>query len=208
MRADNKPVILGDKINVHSMRPYAEAGDNDGDAGEPEPGRDVTFTGMTLTKKQFEELVGDGAFNSFFNQPKSGPLEPAFSSFKKLKLDGKYRNCFAKFMLGQTNTKEIEVNGATFKNLSITFPKVCNERACGELQGTVQAIFPRSTATLEMEGYAGKEVRMSMRLGDADEEDDEASAQQDLVKAAADKAEADAVASASRKPAGDSARVN
>jgi hypothetical protein len=204
MRADNKAVILGEKINVHNMRPFAEGGDNDGDAGEPEPGRDVTFSGMTLTKKQFEELVGEGAFESFFNQTKNAPLEPAFTSFKKIKLDGKYRNCSAKFVLGHTNAKEIEVNGATLKGLALTFPKVCNERACAELAGTVQGIFPRSTATLEMENFAGKEVRLSIRLGSAEETQDEDDKQQDLVKRAKEAEEMDAT----RKPAGEQPRVN
>lgn len=206
MRADNKAVILGDKINVHHMRPYAEGGENGGDSGEPEPGREVSFSDMPLTKKQFEELVGQGAFDSFFNQTKNSPLEPAFASFKKIKLDGKFKNCWVKYTLGHTAPKDIELDGATIKGLAISFPQACNERACALLSGTVQGIFPRSNATLEMETYAGKEVRMSMRLGEVEEEaEDDKERQEDMIEK--DRREnPEGEESASRKDKGDEQR--
>lgn len=205
LRLDNKSAILSKAFKGHNVRPETEGGDNDGDAGEPVPAREYTLSDITLTKKQFELLVGEHAVTSFFNESATKPIEPAFSSFKTLWLDDTYKNCGVKYSLGNTNTKEIDIDGgAKIKNLSVKLTGG-NDRACAKLRCTVQSIFPMKLTTLEMENFLGKEIRVSLRFGAVDEADDEANKQTDLIDAAQEGEEAEA--SSSRKTNGDEARA-
>lgn len=196
MRLDNKAAILSERFAGHNVRPQTEGGEEGGDAGEPIPARDYKLTGITLTKNQFEAIVGENSFESFFNQTKNAPLEPAFSSFKQIWLDDAYKNCAVTFGLGNTNTREVEVKGgAKIKNLSVKFPKACNERACAELSCTVTVSLPRTLASMDLDQYGGKEIRVSLRFGALDEsmKDGDDDKQGDLVKKAE---ESDAAAKA------------
>lgn len=191
MRLDNKAAILAERFAGHNVRPHTEGGEEGGDAGEPVPARDYKLTGITLTKNQFESIVGENSFESFFNQTKNAPLEPAFSSFKQIWLDDTYKNCAVTFGLGNTNTREVEVKGgAKIKNLSVKFPKACNERACAELSCTVTVSLPRTLAAMDLDQYGGKEIRVSLRFGSLDEsaKDADDDKQGDLVKEAEEKA--------------------
>lgn len=189
MRLDNKAAILSERFAGHNVRPQTEGGEEGGDAGEPIPARDYKLTGITLTKNQFEAIVGENSFESFFNQTKNAPLEPAFSSFKQIWLDDAYKNCAVTFGLGNTNTREVEVKGgAKIKNLSVKFPKACNERACAELSCTVTVSLPRTLASMDLDQYGGKEIRVSLRFGALDESAKDADDKQgDLVKQAEEK---------------------
>lgn len=159
MIIDSKPATVAKNWKGHHVRSEPEGGDEEGDSGELVPARDVRFTKIMLDRKQFEELVGAQAYNSFFNVGKN-PHEPGFKSFSTLWLDDVYKDCEAKIVFGVA-AAEIELEGATIKNISVK-PWL---GGLAELAFTLVAIFPRDLATLDFEGFAGKQVTLSASFG-------------------------------------------
>lgn len=165
MRLDNKSAILAKRFATHNVRPHSDEGEEDGDAGDPVPAKEVAIRKILLTKNQFESLVGKGAHNSFFNNGKKPP-EPAFDSFKRIRLEHTYKDCSAKIVFGVAQD-EIEIDeGAKIKNLSITI----EETGVASLACTLVAIFPRNLKTLDFENFLGKEIKVSLGFGDLDDE--------------------------------------
>lgn len=158
----DKPATVAANWRGHNVRAETEGGDEGGDAGELVAARDVRFTGVMIDSKQFDQLVGEQAYNSFFNQ--NGDMhEPAFKSFSKLRLDGAYTNCEAKITFGLSD-KSIELDSTKIKNITVK-PWV---GGMAELAFTMVAVFPHDLSTLEFERYSGKQVGLSVTFGPID----------------------------------------
>lgn len=149
------------------MRPHADDGDNEGDAGTPVPAREYRFSEVILTKGQFEWFVGKGAYNSFFNTG-TKPPEPAFKTFKTLRITSEYKDGAAEIQFGLSNKKIKLEESVRFKNLSFKF----EDTGIATLSCTMVAVFPHDLKTLELENFLGKEVDVLLDFGKVDKGED------------------------------------
>lgn len=166
MNAPQQPLViealalLAKKWGGHDVRSEPEEGDEGGDAGELVPGREIRLTQIPLEDNQLDHLVGQLASRVFFNTQPNRPPEPAFSSFSKIRLDDKYKNCEVLITFGVSNN-QVKIEKATIKNLALKFAKAGK----AELSCTIVGARPRSIDLLDLEDFAGKPVNVWMSFG-------------------------------------------
>jgi len=151
---------LAKKFGGHDVRSQPEEGDEGGDAGELVPGREQRITGLLLDNAQFDALVGEHASRVFFNGSPDRPLQRAFQSFSRIKLDDKYKNCTVLLRFGVENC-EVRIEAATLKNLAVEFTKMDRAQLCCTYVGTR----PRTLEALDLEDYAGEQIYVELYFG-------------------------------------------
>jgi hypothetical protein len=162
------PAMLAKRWSGHDVRSEPEEGDEGGDAGELVPGREIRLTDITLNDEQIDALLGELATQAFFTTVQDKPRERAFTSFSRIRLDDKYKNCEAKIVFGLAN-HEITIDRATIKNLSLRFEK----NAVVQLSCTIVGPRPRSLEMLELEEFGGKIVNVSISFGPVQRDSEE-----------------------------------
>lgn len=164
-----KSAMMAKKLDVSNIRIRTEEGDEGGDAGDLTPARTIRFTNISLTKNQFNELMGnDAADEAFFDYGKKPP-ESGYENLGSIRLDSKFKNCAGSITFG-VSKKTLEFEGAKVKNVSI---KLKGEKAYGSLSLTLQAVLPRHLDTLDLEEHFGKQVTLGLSLGVPDLDQDE-----------------------------------
>lgn len=176
MKLTNKPAILGKAMKVSNMRTRDAEGDEEGDAGELAPGRELLLSKIMVPKKFFNELLGHKAAWDVFFDTSTKPPEPALPRIGSLKITENFKGCSGTITFG-VSAKQIEIEGARIKNISIK-PVT---GGVGEMRCTLQAVLPRKVTVLDLEDHIGKEVTVTLKFGDIDEGDDEEDKQTDFV---------------------------
>lgn len=143
----------------HDVRSEPEEGEEGGDAGELVPGRELRIMELPVDQPIFDALVGDGAWNSFYNCEAGKIPEPAFGSFSKLKLDAKFKNSAVDIVFGVAK-QAIRIDAATIKNISFRFKGAKPELSCA-----IVGARPRSIEVLDLEGFGGKPIDVRLALG-------------------------------------------
>lgn len=147
----------------HDVRSQPEEGEEGGDAGELVPGRELRFADIVLTDDQINRLIGDKAVHAFFNIVPDKPRERMFSSFSKIRLDDKYKNCNVAITFGVSNSL-VTIERATIKNINIKFTKT-GDIAMG---CTVVGPRPRCLEVIDLEEFGGKSVNVRIAFGPVD----------------------------------------
>lgn len=176
MKLTNKPAILGKAMKVSNMRTRDAEGDEEGDAGELVPGRELLLTKIMVPKKFFNELLGHKAAWDLFFDTSTKPPEPSLPRIGSLKITEKFKGCSGTIVFG-VSAKAIEIEGARIKNISIK-PVT---GGVGEMRCTVQAVLPRHLSVLDLEDFIGKEITITLKFGEIDEDTDEDDKQTDFV---------------------------
>lgn len=173
----SKQCFLSKALRVHNIRMEAENGEEGGDSGELVPARSMRFTGIELTKKQFNWFYGhDAAADFYYDYSEGGKGTPAHENVGTIWLDQTYKNCKGVIIFGTSRT-EVEFENARFKNLSI---KVKGEPRFGKLAGTLVAPLPVKLAVLQLEAFFGKMVGLKIILDEVDEDGDKDQQQLEL----------------------------
>lgn len=168
-----RPCLLSKNFSGHNVRPQSEAGDEGGDAGTPVPAREYRFLNLLLRKDEFEALLGEGAWNSLYNNGVT-PAMPAFTTFSKIKLDGEFVDSAATIKFGVASD-EIKVDqGGKIRNATV---KLDRKTGAATLDCTFVGVFPRDLKTLDLENFMGKTIDVALRLGPAVEVPDNAQSQ-------------------------------
>jgi len=165
----------------HDVRTEPEEGEEGGDAGELVPGRELRITEHPIDEGAFDALVGQGAWDSFFNTEAGKVAVPAFASFSKLRLDHKFKNCTVDLTFG-VQAQAIRIDAATIKNISFRFKGAKPEMSCA-----IVGVRPRSIDVLDLEAFGGKPINVRLAFGQlAAAEGQQATLQLDQVPASSD----------------------
>jgi hypothetical protein len=154
------PAMLAKRWSGHDVHSQPEEGEEGGDAGELVPGREIRLTDITLNDEQINALLGEFATRAFFTTVQDKPRERVFSSFSRIRLDDKYKNCEVTIVFGLANN-EITIDRATIKNLSVKFDK----NAIVQLSCTVVGPRPHCLEMLTLEQFGGKLVNVAISFG-------------------------------------------
>lgn len=154
------PAILAKTWGGHDVRSEPEEGDEGGDAGELVPGRELRFTDIVLTDEWINRLIGDKAVYAFFNIVPDKPRQPMFSTFTKIPLDTKYKNCEVLITFGLSNST-VKIERATIKNMRVQFTKTGDLA----LRCTVVGVRPRCIEVVDLEEFGGKPIDVRIAFG-------------------------------------------
>jgi hypothetical protein len=174
----NKTAIMASRFTGSKMRSADGEGDEGGDAGDFEPGRKLRFTEVKVSEAFAAEISQHpGIFQFLFNYgPNSKPKEPASERVGPVRIKEKFKGCKATISWGIDS--KVEVLNARVSGIRLH----ADGSEC-KMQFDLQGIFPMSMETLELEGHSGEEVRLSLKFGAADEQEDAKPAkQQDFVE--------------------------
>jgi hypothetical protein len=174
----NKTAIMASRFTGSKMRSADGEGEEGGDAGDFEPGRKLTFTQVKVNEAFAQEISKHpGVFQFLFNYgPNNKPKEPASDRIGPIRIVEKFKGCSVTIEFGLS--KRVDVANARVSSIRLeAVGAECHMRC------DIQGLFPMSLETLELEAKSGEQVRIWVKFGAVEEQDESSTGkQQDFVE--------------------------
>lgn len=169
----NKTAIMSSRFTGSKMRSADSEGEEGGDAGDFEPGRKLRFSEIKIAEGFAAELSKHpGIFQFLFNYgSNSKPKEAASDRIGPIRIKEKFKGCKATISWGIDSKVEV-------LNARVSGIRLEADGAECKMQLDLQGLFPMSMQTLELESKSGEEVRLSIKFGAVDEQDEASEAKQ------------------------------